>query len=496
MRSDNRRRVDSAIPVFTFRLTDEVTLRANPAARELIGLSPHDALPARASNLIASLTGRRFSEELADLRAAPQRTRPLPALLLGADDRIIPAMLSCSVSADTVRIEASDIGSASVLARGTIDAAALARTAVEIAPGAIVTTDELGTILSTNAAAQQAFGYSPEELVGQNVAILMNAQDAAAHDGHLRRYFHTGRRQIIGAMRVAEARRRTGETFPVELYVGEVRFGDRRLYVGFLRDISQTRQLQAEATTLQRELIHVTRLASMGEMAAALAHELNQPLTAISAYAEAARAHLARSGEPAAGAASENLGKAAAQAMRAGEIIRRMRQLASGGAGQRDPEDLNVIVREATALATIGASGFGIETIILERRTPLMAICDRIQIQQVIINLVRNAIDAFVDEAADTSRHTGERRVEIEARAEDRHAVVSVRDTGPGIPLELRGRLFESFLTTKALGVGLGLPISRMIIESHGGRLWLEPQDGKGADFRFTLPLEHDGPSP
>jgi two-component system sensor kinase FixL len=482
-----------AVPAFT--VLGETTVSANRAALALLGFSHSDAIPPGISQLFASLTGRTFVEEFHSLRSTPGQTMTVPALLLGADCRVIPAMLVCRAVGDAILIEATDVESQSVLKHGMIDAAALARAAVEIAPGAVIATDELGTILSSNTAAHLAFGYSAEDLVGQNVAVLMTAQDAAAHDDHVRRYFHTGERHIIGAMRVVEARRRSGETFSVELYVNEVRYGDRRLYVGFLRDISRTRQLQAETTTLQRELIHVTRLASMGEMAAALAHELNQPLAAVTAYAEAARAHLARPGKAATEAAQANLEKAAAQAVRAGEVIRHMRQLASGGAGQRDPEGLNVIVREAVALATIGTSALGIATAVIEDRSAPIVICDRIQIQQVVINLVRNAIDACTDAAKSASSPPRRQLIEIETCSDGQHATVCVRDSGPGVPEELRERLFESFLTTKTLGVGLGLSISRMIIESHGGRLWLHSGGDRGAEFRFTLPLEVSEPS-
>jgi two-component system sensor kinase FixL len=330
-------------------------------------------------------------------------------------------------------------------------------------------------------------------VIGDNVAMLMKPEDAAGHDEHLRRYLHTGERRIIGAMRVVEARRKNGETFPVELYIDEVRCGDRRIYVGFLRDISHRTRLQSETVNLQRELIHVTRLASMGEMAAALAHELNQPLTAIAAFAETARMQLQTLGEDVPAPARENLAKVAAQAVRAGEVIRRMRQLAIGGAGQRDPEDLNAIVREAMALATIGAKALGVETRFMEGKHIPPVVCDRIQLQQVIINLVRNAIDAF-DDAPALPGAPNQRRIIIETEADRSRAMVSVCDTGPGVPEDVVEHLFDSFLTTKELGVGLGLPVSRMIVESHGGKLWFEPHAGGGAVFRLTLPLQEGDP--
>lgn len=464
-------------------------MEANHAARDLLGMADGAPSGSPVSELIISLTGRRFVEEIADL-TQPSSIKTVPALLLGADQSVIPAMLECRRMENDILARATEAGNRDILQRGSVDAVAMLRAAIEVAPGSIITIDELGSILSFNKAAQTAFGYAADEVIGQNVAMLMTRKDAATHGEHLRRYLHTGERRIIGAMRVLEARRKNGETFPVELYIDEVRFGDRRLYAGFLRDISLRRELQTETVTLQRELIHVTRLASMGEMAAALAHELNQPLTAIAAFAEAARLQLRALGENVPIPARENLTKVASQAVRAGEVIRRMRQLAIGGAGQRDPEDLSSIVREAMTLATIGAKSLGIETSIVETNRVPAVVCDRIQVQQVIINLVRNAIDAFDEAPAAHRGASSPRRITIEMEADRRLATVSVRDTGPGVPADIVEHLFDSFLTTKALGVGLGLSVSRMIIESHGGKLWFEPHAGGGAIFRFTLPLQ------
>lgn len=480
---------DSA-PAFLVRTTQSpYVVEANQAARDLLGMAEAAPSASPMSEVMVSLTGRTMVEELVDLIQSSS-AKTVPALLLGAGLSVIPALLECRRMENDILARATDAGNRDILQRGSVDAAAMLHAAIEVAPGSIITIDELGSILSFNRAAQTAFGYSADEAIGQNVAMLMNSADAAAHEAHLRRYLHTGERRIIGAMRVLEARRKNGETFPVELYIDEVRCGDRRLYAGFLRDISLRRELQTETVTLQRELIHVTRLGSMGEMAAALAHELNQPLTAIAAFAEAARLQLRALGEDVPIPARENLAKVASQAVRAGEVIRRMRQLAIGGAGQRDPEDLNAIVREAMTLATIGAKALGIETSIVETSPVPPVVCDRIQVQQVIINLVRNAIDAFDEAPAPHSGASSPRRITIETEADRRQAMVSVRDTGPGVPADIIEHLFDSFLTTKALGVGLGLSVSRMIIESHGGKLWFEPHAGGGAIFRFTLPLQ------
>ncbi len=483
-------------PGFLIRTTrNPYLVEPDQAGRGLLGLhaSAPTALPL--AETIASLTGRRFVDDIADL-TQPRSTMIVPCLLLGAGDRVIPAMLECRRTENDILVRAIETGNPDIMRRGGVDATAMLKAAIEVAPGSIITTDELGSILTFNKAAERAFGYAADEVIGHNVAMLMNAEDAATHDDHLRRYLHTGERRIIGAMRVVEARRKSGETFPVELYLDEVRCGDRRLYAGFLRDITHRRELLAETVTLQRELIHVTRLASMGEMAAALAHELNQPLTAIAAFAETARLQLQALGEDTPAAARQSLGKVAAQAVRAGEVIRRMRQLAVGGAGQRDPEDLNAIVREAMTLATIGAKSLGVETSLIEAKDIPPVICDRIQVQQVVINLVRNALDVFDEVEGPHRRTLGPRRITIETEANRRQAMVSVHDTGPGVPADVVEHLFDSFLTTKALGVGLGLPVSRMIIESHGGKLWFDSQSTNGAVFRFTLPLQEGGSEP
>jgi two-component system sensor kinase FixL len=476
-----------ARPAFMARIKGTHVLIEGDAARDMLGVCEGDLLSPRP--LVASLTGRCFVEEIADLAAQPGTYKVLPALLFGSEYRVIPAMLECHAHEGEILMRATEVGNSDVVRRGFIDAERLLKAAIEAAPGSIITIDELGAILSFNNAAELAFGYTAAEIIGSNVAALMNLADAGEHDAHLRRYLHTGERHIIGSMRVAEARRKDGRIFPVELYISEVRVGDRRLYAGFLRDISNRRELQAETATLQRELIHVTRLASMGEMAAALAHELNQPLTAIAAYAETARLQLNALSKKEPSPAEETLAKVSAQALRAGEIIRRMRQLATGGAGQRDPEDINALAREAMTLAAVGAKALAIETRFIEGQAIPAVACDRIQVQQVIINLVRNAIDAFADAPHDHNR-AAKRLIILETEADKQRVMVSVRDTGPGVPPELRDRLFESFLTTKDMGVGLGLPVSRMIIESHGGKLWFEEASEDGALFRFTLPLQ------
>ncbi len=491
MRADAASADEGSVPAFVLRSSDgRQTFEANEVARELLGLARGPAPLPPPHHVLASLTGRSMDAEITEIRSMPGATIVLPILLMGHDCRLIPAMLACRTVEEAVLMEATEIGSSEVLRRGSVDYEVLLRAAVEISPGSIIAIDELGSILTFNAAAEAAFGYSSDEIIGRNITALMTEHDAREYDAHLRRHYHSGERRVIGSMRVVEARRKNGDAFPVELYVDEVRFADRRLYVGFLRDITHRREMQAETTTLQRELIHVTRLASMGEMAAALAHELNQPLAAIAVYAEAARLQLNALDESETSGARDSLAKAAAQAVRAGEVIRRMRQLAMGGAGQRRPENLQTIVREAVALATIGARASGVEATVDEGGPLVTVACDRIQIQQVVINLVRNAIDALDSTTGVHDRTRHPRQVLTRIFGDGDSATVSVSDSGPGIPQAIATRLFDPFLTTKELGVGLGLPISRMIIESHGGKLWLDSSSANGTTFKFTLPLE------
>ena len=219
----------------------------------------------------------------------------------------------------------------------------------------------------------------------------------------------------------------------------------------------------------------------MGEMASALAHELNQPLSAIANYLSGARRLLERAGvaEPRAGDALE---KAADQALRAGEIIRRLRDFLSRGEGERRLENLPKLVQEACALALVGAKEHGVRVRYALAHDAEIVLVDRVQVQQVILNLVRNAIDAMAEHQR--------RELLIETSAvEDGMAMVSVADTGPGVDETAAAKLFQPFVTTKASGMGVGLSISRTIVEAHGGRIWTEPNPGGGAVFRFTLRL-------
>lgn len=247
-----------------------------------------------------------------------------------------------------------------------------------------------------------------------------------------------------------------------------------------LRDVEEGEAAEARFQALQAELIHVSRLTALGEMASSLAHELNQPLAAVSNYLKGSARLIRAEGEPPRDKLLEAIGKAGDQAMRAGEIIRRMRDFVARGETERRPEGLSDLLREAAALALLGAEAQGVDLVWRLDPTVERVLCDRVQVQQVVLNLIRNALEAM--------DQTPRKRLEIRTEADGDLARVSVIDTGAGVSPEITGQLFQPFVTTKRTGMGVGLSISRTIVEAHGGRIWAEPAPGGGTAFRFTLP--------
>ena len=361
------------------------------------------------------------------------------------------------------------------------------RSITQTAPDAIVVIDETGIIDTVNPATERLFGYSSAELVGENVKILMPSPYREAHDAHLARYRETGEKHVIGIGRVVVGRRKDGTTFPARLSIGEIELGQGRVFTGFIHDITERQSIQRRAGVLQQELMHASRLSAMGEMASGIAHELNQPLTAVMNYTRAARRHLDRT-EPDPAPIADLVDKAGQQAERAAEIIKRLRRFIKKDDSERRLEPINAVVEEAAALALIGASDRHIELIFsLDDALPPV-LMDRIEVQQVVLNILRNAIEAF--EGSD------ERKIRISTQAAGPQEVqVDIRDNGPGLAPHVADDPFRPFQTTKADGMGIGLAISRTIIDAHGGRLWAESPPEGGAVFRFSLPVgsESDG---
>jgi two-component system sensor kinase FixL len=358
---------------------------------------------------------------------------------------------------------------------------ALFRCILDTAPDAIIVIDEHGTVQFFNSAAERLFGYAADEVRGTNVKRLMPAPYRAQHDGYLERYRRTGERRIIGIGRIVVGQRKDGSTFPMELAVGEATQSGQRLFTGFVRDLTERQQAERRFHELQNGLLHVSRVRSMGQMAAALAHELNQPLTATANYARAAL-RLLGSAEPDLGRIRQAMQAVVEQTGRSGEIIRRLRAFVARGQVMRQPQSITSLMEEASALALVGAKERGIKVLInLEAGLP-EPLVDRVQIQQVLLNLIRNAVEAMEDCPV--------RELTLSAAAKGAAVLVSVADTGGGVPGEVAPKLFQPFVTTKSEGMGIGLSVCRTIIEAHGGQLWMEANPGGGSVFRFTLPSD------
>jgi len=487
------------------------------------------------------------------------------------------------------------------------------RAILDAAVDAIIVIDHQGAIEEFSLRAQKLFGYTPEEVIGRNVSILMPEPHQGAHDGYMHRYMQTGERRIIGKGREVWARRKDGSVFPCDLSVGEVsgaqppRFvgflhditarkeseeqlrrseaelrlaqelanlgnyvihleqgrhdyyspqlhrilgvepgdpsivreeylgrwvhpADRKRvaeafvrmdsvkspldieyqivlrdgstrhlhhlaqavldedggvvkYIGTIHDITDRRRAEDDARVLQERLTHFSRLSTMGEMAAGLAHEINQPLSAIATYARASQRLMAQpDSDP--GDVLAALEQINAQALRAGEVIRRLRNFVKNREVKREPVDCARLLEDLGTLAETDARLHNIR-LRLECEEPLPTVyADPIQLQQVVLNLVRNAIDAMSEAPEDRREVVLSTRMDADGEVE-----ITVADHGTGLAQEATEHLFNPFFTTKASGTGLGLAISRSIVRAHGGRLWHTPNEDCGVKFHFTLPV-------
>jgi two-component system, LuxR family, sensor kinase FixL len=467
---------------------DEVVTSWNLAAERIFGYTAGEMIgqpismlapPGRADEMTGILNRIQHGERVE--RYETERRRK--------DGRVVNVSLTLApVSDEAGRIVAvcqiaSDITDAKHEHSALLEREAHLRTVLDTVPDGMVVIDEHGVVQSLSATAERMFGYTADEVRGQNVSMLMPSPYRENHDNYLSRYLATGERRIIGLGRVMAGQRKDGTTFPMELAVGEVPGeGRHHLFTGFLRDLTERQSTQKRLQELQSELSHVSRLTEMGQMASALAHEVNQPLTAATNYVEVARLMLTSRD----GAASERvkavIDNVAAQITRAGQIILRLREFVKKGETEQRAEDIAMVVQEASALALIGARERGVKVQLrFEPNLPPVLI-DKIQIQQVIVNLMRNAIEAM---------ETSDRRELTVASEMDGRSRVGIRvvDTGPGIAPEIAERLFQPFVTTKAQGMGVGLSICRSIIEGHGGTLTVGANFEGGTIFRFSLPV-------
>ena len=359
---------------------------------------------------------------------------------------------------------------------------------LDAAVDAVVVIDHRGHIQLANRATETLFGWRAAELAGRDVGLLMGEPHRSAHAGYIRRYLATGTARVIGIGRDVQARHRDGRCFPVRLSIGQVAGAEPPQFVGFIHDLTEQLRQTEDALHLNQRLMQVSRMATMGEMAAGFAHEVNQPLAAISNYALAAGRFLNgdRQDIPEARAALHEI---ATEAQRAGEIIRRLRQMVQDPDGRREVTLLPALIDElcSLCLADARANDTQVNFAMQPDLPPLLI--HRMQIAQVLLNLLRNALEALARDPPDSrqilvnGRRTGNGDCEI-----------AVTDNGPGVAPQILDWMFEPFHSTKRNGGGLGLPMSRTIAQAHGGSLRHEPALPRGARFILTVPAAAQAP--
>lgn len=347
----------------------------------------------------------------------------------------------------------------------------------------IILIDESMRILVFNSACEQLFGYSSDEVVGENVSLLMPREYAHEHDGYVQNYMDTGERRIIGIGREVRGKHRDGTDFPLELSVGEALTPEGRQFVGIVRDVRPRKIVERRLNQLQAELVHLARVSAMDEMGSAVAHELNQPLTAVMLYLQAVTRRISAldSDVPKDPMIVDTINKAKREAERAGNIIQRMRHFVEKREPDRRVVQLRPLIEDTLELTRVGTNSEGIAMHLdIGDGIPDVDV-DPVQIQQILVNLLRNAFEAV---RGSTNPH-----VVVSAELAPTTVTIRVSDSGPGIPEEVHARLFKAFATSKRTGMGLGLSISRSIAQNHGGDLTVDPGgNGQGASFMLTLP--------
>lgn len=406
------------------------------------------------------------------------------------DGHIIPISVTVSPIRDAsgrvvgVSKIARDLTEAHRLNRELQRREALLQSILETVPDGLVVIDRHGAIQSFSPAAERMFGYTRDAVLGHNVSLLMPEADAGRHDAHMQRYLATGERRIIGIGRVVAGRRRDGSVFPMELQIGEVVLPGVQLFTGFGRDLTERQERERRLSELQAQLIHVSRLSELGQMVSALAHEVNQPLTAIALYIGGIRRLLTSASPPALHQAVERV---AEQAGRASSIVQGLRSLVRKETRQMRTESIETMINETASLALIGGGRpTGLDLRIAPDAT--LALVDKVQIQQVLLNLMRNAVEAMADAPV--------RRLTITAARAGARIEIRVADTGPGLPDSMRSRLFHPFVTTKPDGLGIGLSICRSIVELHGGELTAASAPGGGTEFSFSVAAPEEAHRP
>lgn len=457
----------------------------NGAAERMFGFAAQEIIGQSISRIIPP---DRAGEELSilDRVGRGEYLQHFDTERIAKDGRVLAVSLTLSpiVDASGAVIGISDIvrdlSETQQLAADLRQREALLRSILDTNPDGFVVIDERGAIKFFSHAAERMFGYTAEEVADRNVAMLMPEPYAGAHDRYMQHYAETGEKRIIGIGRVVAGRRKDGTTFPMDLQVGEALVPGERRFTGFVRDLTEREERDRRLAELQSELMHVARLSELGQMVSALAHEVNQPLTAVSNYLRGMRRLLDENSHP---LFPQALDRVTEQTDRARGIIQSLRNLVKKGDRPRSVENFEALVVETSALVLAGRNRRVNLSIAIDPAAQTVMI-DRVQVQQVLLNLMRNAVEAMEDAPL--------QRLTVGARQIGERALVAVADSGPGLSDEVQARLFQPFVTTKADGLGVGLSICRTIVEAHGGQLTVTSLPGEGTTFSFSLPIAAD----
>lgn len=338
-----------------------------------------------------------------------------------------------------------------------------------------------GLIEGYNPACEKIFDYSKTDVIGRNVSMLMPEPYHSGHNDYIKNYKTTGDAKIIGIGREVKGRRKNGSVFPMYLSVGELPREDARAFVGIIRDMTSEFQQQKKYDRLQLDHFHLSRVAAMDQMGAAIAHELNQPLSAVMNYLEAGATILDQGKDGSESVLKEIMSKSAHQASRASKILSNLRRFIETGDIEKNIHDLSHVISTAIDLIRPSFNNDGINLQIEIPSDLPQVLISELQIQQVLVNLLRNAVEAL--------RESSGRNLLVNAEIERAGIVrVGVIDTGVGMSEDQFKRLYEPFATNKSGGLGVGLSISQSIIANHDGRLWAEKNTPYGTKFYFTIP--------